>query len=124
MTRQENSGSRDLIFSGWLRKSGKVKSSEDGLSVTDLDFCLHSWKSKPRKLMLIEMKQHGAKIRFPQRQIYVALNKALKIGLKQIGYDFLGIHVITFENRFFNDGKCFLDNKEITEDELGKFLSL
>jgi len=36
---------------------------------------------------------------------------------------FLGFHIVRFENTFFTDGKCYLDNMEISEISLIEFLS-
>jgi len=40
------------------------------------------------------------------------------------GCKFLGFHVIRFERDSFISGKCFLDDKEVTEKELIEFLSM
>ena len=44
MTRQENTGIRDLTFSGWVREN--LPNSATGFMVTDIDFYMYNYKTK------------------------------------------------------------------------------
>ncbi len=50
------------------------------------------------------------------------LDKWIKIGIDK-DWNYLGFHIIKFENTFFNDGKCFFDNKCVSEEELKELFS-
>ena len=50
------------------------------------------------------------------------IHKWIKKGIDK-NWTFLGFHLIQFENTQFDNGKCFLDNKEISEENLIKFLT-
>jgi len=119
MTRKEVTGSRDLTFSQWIREN--LPDSESGFAVSDLDFVLWNWRSN--KLMLLEIKTRGAKPKRFQKMQWARINSWINKGI-QSDWVYLGFHLIVFENTSFEDGKCFLDNKEISEPELIDFLSL
>ena len=120
MTQKENSGYRDLTFSGWMRQ--KLPDSKTGYLVSDLDFCIYQYKKKD--IMMLEIKQYKKELKKWQRELITILHQALLIGLKEVGYKYHGWHLIQFEKQFFNDGWCKLDNRIITEQKLIKFLSL
>jgi len=113
MTRREITGIRELNFSGWIRK--KLPDSITGFIVSDLDFIFENYKTK--KIMLTEIKTRNSKLKLWQRILYENLDRWIKKGIDN-DWQYLGFHTITFENTFFNDGKCFLDSKEISEQEL------
>lgn len=118
MTRQEYSNFRDLTFSGWIRNN--LPDSSLGLLVTDLDFILYNFNTK--RVMLLEIKTRSAKLKKWQYNIFKHLAKWIKEGIDD-GWTFLGFHKITFENTFFNNGKCWFDYQEVTEQELKIILS-
>lgn len=122
MTRKENSGARDLNFSGWIRE--KLPCSSEGFMVTDVDFIL--WNYKTRRLMLIEVKQHKAIMKKWQILLYGVLDELLKNGSEKLWppVNYFGWHCIRFENTDFSDGRCMLNNKLITEKELIEFMSM
>lgn len=72
--------------------------------------------------MLLEIKTRGAKLKNWQNNIFQDLSRWLQKGIDN-GWQFLGFHVVTFENEFFHDGKCFWDGEEINEEELKTKLS-
>jgi hypothetical protein len=119
MTRQEITGVRSLDFSSWVRKN--LPDSATGFSASDLDFVLWNWKTK--KVMLLEIKTRNSTPRIGQKIMWSNLNRWVKNGIDS-DWTYLGFHLVVFERTSFDDGKCFFDNKEITESELIKKLSL
>jgi len=119
MTRKEVTGIRDLTFSSWIRK--KLPDSSTGFSVSDLDFILWNWKTN--KVMMLEIKTRNSIPRAGQKIMWQNINQWIKNGIDD-DWTYLGFNLIQFENTNFNDGKCFLNYKEIKEKELINFLSL
>ena len=119
MTRKEITGIRDLTFSGWVRK--KLPDSSTGFSASDLDFILWNWKTK--KIMFLEIKTRNSKPRTGQKIMWKNINKWIIKGIDN-NWTYLGFNLIQFENTNFEDGKCFLNYKEIKEKQLINFLSL
>lgn len=118
MTRAEVTNTRDLTFSGWIRKN--LPDSSTGFSVSDLDFVLWNWKEK--KIMFLEIKTRGNQPRAGQKIMWENINKWMSKGIDD-EWEYCGFHLIVFEKTFFEDGKCYLNNKEIEEEELIIFLS-
>ena len=118
-TREEKLNSRDLTFSGWIRKN--LPDSNTGFMVTDIDFVLFNYKTK--KIMIVEIKCRMAEVKTWQKKFYRLLLKWLTKGMDK-EWTFSGIHLIQFEKTFFTDGKCYLDRKEISEKDLVLFLSM
>jgi len=118
MTRREISNTRDLTFSGWIRKN--LPDSATGFLVSDLDFILFNYKTK--KIMLLEIKTRGIYPKTWQGKLFNNLDKWIKNGIDK-DWQYLGFYLLRFENTFFMDGKCFLRDKEISEEELITFLS-
>jgi len=118
-TRKETTGKRSLKFSGWVREN--LPDSSTGFVVSDLDFILCNYKAQT--LMLIEVKTRNAAVRLWQRILFENLDKWIKKGIDK-SWIYLGYHVITFENTWFDDGKCFFDGAEVVELELISKLSL
>ena len=118
MTKPELTYKRDLRFSLWVKK--KLPDSSTGYLATDIDFMLYNYKTK--KVMFLEIKTRLLEVENWQKGVYRDLNRWIRKGIDN-DWIYLGFHKITFENTFFDDGKSFLDNKEISEEELIKFLS-
>ena len=106
-------------FNEWVRNN--LPESNTGYAASDLDFILWNWKTN--KIMLLEIKTHNRTIKTYQKIMFNLLNKWIKKGVDD-DWTYLGFHLIVFENTSFEDGKCFLNNKEISEIELINFLSL
>jgi hypothetical protein len=117
-TRKEFTGIRDLTFSQWVRN--RLPDSNTGFSVSDLDFILWNWKTK--KVMMLEIKTRNSYPRKGQKMMWRNINKWIKKGIDD-DWTYLDFNLITFENTNFEDGKCFLNNNEIKEEELIEFLS-
>lgn len=118
MTRKEITGIRSLDFSQWVRE--KLPDSSTGFCASDLDFILWNWKTK--KVMFLEIKTRNSYPKYFQKSMYNNLHKWIKNGI-DADWKYYGFHLIVFENTTFEDGKCYLDNEEISEQELIKFLS-
>lgn len=119
MTRKEVTGIRDLEFSGWIRS--KLPDSATGYSASDLDFILWNWKTK--KIMFLEIKTRNVLPRKGQEIMFDFLNKWIAKGIDS-EWTYLGFHYIKFEKTNFEDGKCFLNNNEISEIDLICFLNM
>jgi len=117
-TRQEVTGVRPLDLSAWIRTS--LPESKTGYLVSDLDFVLYNYRTK--KLMMLELKTRNAPPREWQKLMWQNMHKWIKKGIDD-DWTYLGFNLITFENTFFNDGRCYLNGKEISELELKEFLS-
>lgn len=118
MTRPEYSNTRELKMSHWIREN--LPDSSTGFLVSDLDFIIENYKTK--NLMLLEIKTRNAELKQWQKKLFSNLDKWIKKGIDE-DWNYLGFHLIKFENTFFTDGKCWFDNKIITEDKLKELLS-
>lgn len=83
--------------------------------ITYLDFILSNYMTK--KIMLLKVKTHSADFTFIQKELFASLDIWLMKGMG-FNWKYLGLHLIQFENSFFNDGKCYFDRKKITEEKL------
>lgn len=120
MTRKEVTGIRDLGFSSWIRN--KLPDSSTGYAASDLDFMLWNWKTK--KIILLEIKTRCSIPRKNQHEMFKLINKWMVNGIDN-EWLYLGFHLIQFENdENFDNGKCYLDYKEISEIDLIKYLNL
>jgi hypothetical protein len=72
--------------------------------------------------MMLEVKTRNAPPREWQKLMWQNMHKWIKKGIDD-DWTYLGFNLITFENTFFNDGRCFLNGKEISELDLKEFLS-
>ena len=88
-----------------------------------IDFIIYNYKTK--KLMLIERKCRMRDVNYSQKNIFTIINKALFHYSKVSDeYIYCGFNLISFENDTFENGKVFLNNKEISKEDLIKFLSI
>jgi hypothetical protein len=122
MTRMEITGQRSLVFSQWIRD--RLPDSSTGFMVTDVDFFLYNYKT--RKVMVLEVKTRNCNIKTWQHKFYELLGKWLNAGIMAATpeWEYLGIHLLQFENLSFEDGKIYLDRNEVSEGQLITFLSL
>ena len=115
MSRQEVTGKRSLEFSKWIHD--KLPDSCTGFTVTNLDWVF--WNYKNRILLISEEKMYKGKLPFFQSQIFKEiLAPALKEYCENHDIQFLGFHLIQFENTSPKDGKIWWDGNEISETEL------
>lgn len=101
-------------FSLWLRKQTELD-SHLGYSASDIDFMWFNRQSK--KWMLIEEKRYGWFPSKDQRQMFKIINKACANDKNYRGY-----HLLVFENTNPDDGLIHLNNKDISKEDLLKFL--
>lgn len=102
-------------FGLWLREQSEIDSAL-GYVTTNIDYF---WKNyKTGKFMLIEEKRHMSKPKPYQHKIFEQLHQAFN---KDINY--CGFHLLQFENTSPEDGKIYLDNKEVSKDDLIRFLA-
>ena|SRR5690554_2257954 len=118
MTRKEITGVRDLSFSSWVRQ--KLPDSSTGFMATDVDFFLYNYKTKD--IVILEIKTRNGSVKKWQRIFYKNLNKWIKNGISD-DWTYHGVYLLQFEKTCFEDGKCYLNKNEITEDDLIKKLS-
>jgi hypothetical protein len=69
--------------------------------------------------MLIEEKRYMSKCPFSQKGQFRRLAKKLKFLADE---NYCGFHLIQFEKTSPEDGRIYLDHKEITKDQLISFL--
>jgi hypothetical protein len=110
---KEVTGKRNLNFSKWVRESNP---GVYGFTANDVDFLLRNYRTK--EIMVIEVKCYNGRMLDKQRLFYCDLHKILKSGCEAAGWKYKGVHLLQFENTCPADGKIYLDNKEITEDQL------
>ena len=100
-------------FGLWLRQRTELD-SKDGYIATNIDYMWCNYKNQ--KWMLLEEKRYNATTTFSQSVMLKKLDS------KIVDNDYYGLHMLVFENTNPDDGKMWLDGKEITIDELIKFL--
>lgn len=110
---------RLLRFSDWIREN--LPDSKDGFYVSDIDFVFYNMETK--KVIIVEQKTRGAGVQDWQRDLLSNIKRWILQGIDN-EWIFEGIHLLQFEGYSFDDGKVYFDNKEITEQELIKILSL
>lgn len=114
-------GKRSLAFSKWIKR--ELPDSNTGFYVYNLDFIL--WHKDARKLIIIEEKtRFGELTKGFWMLITNVLAPALRIYAAQNDIDFRGFMFIQFENTCPSDGKIYLNDKEVSEEELKKILSM
>ena len=121
MTKKEITGNRknDLFFSGWIRN--KLPDSYSGFRCYDIDFVI--WNKYNKTLMILELKSNGSSVGSDQKLMLNLFHNQFKKGIEG-GWKYKGLHLIRFEKNNFKDGKVFLNNKEINENEMINFLTI
>jgi hypothetical protein len=117
MTKKELTYKRDLYFNDWVRKN--LPDSSTGFWVTDVDFVFISFKS--RKFMLVETKKNSRYPTNAQSEIISFMDTVLRRGTPP-EWEYLGYHVLVFEKTGWENGKVWLDGKEITEEDFKYFV--
>ena len=119
MTRHEITGKRSLEFSRWIREN--LPNSHTGFLVYNIDYVLFDKRYK--KVMFLEEKTHGARVRFPQSEVIRYIDTWMRRGVGD-GWKYIGYFTVVFENESPSDGRIWLDGEEITEDVLRDILSM
>lgn len=115
MTRKRND-THSTEFGIWLRDQKEIDSSA-GYVASNIDYIWENYKTKD--WMLIEEKRFMTNCPYSQKMQFKKIAEKLKM-LNDKTYH--GFHLLQFENTNPDDGKIFLDGKEITKDLLLKFL--
>ncbi len=101
-------------FGLWLRKQKEID-SKSGFVATNVDFVWRNYKTG--RWMIIEEKRYMCDLTFAQEEIYKTLTKCCKNDP-----NFQGFYLLQFERTSPEDGEIVLNGKQITNDELIKFL--
>lgn len=113
MTRQRYDD-KSTEFGLWLREQ-KELDSKLGFVATNIDYVWRNYRTKD--FMIIEEKRYLGKSTFAQKQIFHLINWICKKHPK-----YKGFHYLKFEKTNPEDGRIFLDNQEISKEELIEFL--
>jgi hypothetical protein len=113
MTRQRND-IHSTEFGLWLRNQPEIDSA-NGYVATNIDYLWASYISN--EWMLIEEKRYNKQPSFAQKKLFEVINNACKPDK-----DYRGFHYLVFENTSPEDGRIFLDGKEINKLDLISFL--
>lgn len=79
-------------FGHWIRQY--LRSSGDGLSVTNLDYVFEDFRA--RKLLLLEEKQSGGHLQHAQKLTFAVIDQCARGMAERLGYDYWGFFVLTF----------------------------
>jgi hypothetical protein len=112
-TRKRND-SHGTEFGLWLREQESIDSSL-GYAATNVDYLWSNYKTGD--WMLIEEKRYGADVSWCQKKLL----KLLHLACKQAAH-YHGVHLLVFEHTSPEDGRIWLDRREITKEELLAFL--
>ena len=111
-------------FNDWTRD--KLPNSYTGYRAYDLDwvFWQRGTSHNIEKIMMVEVKTFCSSVKPDQLKTYLFLDQCIKQYVSNFTETkYYGFHVLVFERTFFDDGKCWLNNKEISENDLITFLS-
>jgi len=112
---QQRRDNHSTEFGLWLRKQEKIDSRKYGFVTTNIDYV---WKNyRTGKYMFIEEKRYMSDVRFYQKNIFNEIDRACKND-----ENYCGFYVLKFEKTNPDDGKIYLNDIEITKEDLFKFL--
>ena len=106
----ERKDNHSTEFGLWLREQPEIDSAK-GFIATNIDFLWRNYNTGD--WMLIEEKRYMSKPKRWQCQLFDLLDWCAKTHPK-----YRGFHIVQFEKTSPDDGKIFLDNKEVTRDQL------
>ncbi len=95
--------------------------ANDGFTFIDIDTILRNYQRKT--FALLEVKTKQAPLSTAQTHIFNELDGALKRGVGD-GWTYLGFYILSFEKTSFEDGKAFLNDTEVSEDEFKLWLKI
>ena len=110
---QQRRDSHSTEFGIWLRQQEGID-SKLGYTATNIDFLWTNYKTG--EWMLIEEKRYKQEPKFPQTKMFELLHNSIKDD------KYRGFYYLVFENTSPDDGRMWLDTKEITKQELIDFL--
>ena len=122
-TRQEQTGRRNLDFSGWVRRT---LTSAKGFTVFDLDFIFRDYERK--LLQIVEVKTHGGEISTLQRialgELAQIMEAGIAAGKPNSGWRWCGMHVLRLEGTAPDCGRALWDGQLVTEKQLIDLLEM
>lgn len=98
-----------------------VKRANDGFTFCDMDAIIRNHKKQ--SLTIIEIKTRGANLTYSQKVQFNEMDEFLKRGVC-CGWEYIGFFKVVFENTSFEDGKCFVNDNELSKDEFLTFLDV
>ncbi len=101
-------------FSLWLREQ-KDLDSDLGFVATNIDYMWENYDSN--EWLFLEEKRYNGNLNFSQRKQMETLHNSIESD------NYLGFHLIIFQNTTPEDGEIYLDYNEIDENDLIEFLS-
>lgn len=116
MTKQWNGYDQPTQFSAWLRAKGTEGyiASKSGFVATNVDYMWENYKTG--QWCLIEEKRFNAPVGYAQLKSFERLHKSIS------DHNYTGFYILRFENTSPEDGRVWLNDTEITEQELIEFL--
>ena len=122
-TRQEQTGRRNLDFSGWVRRT---LTGAKGFTVFDLDFIFRDYERK--LLQVVEVKTHGGEISTLQRialgELSQILEAGISVGRPSSGWRWCGMHVLRLEGTSPENGRILWDGAQVSEAQLVQLLEM
>jgi hypothetical protein len=101
-------------FGLWLREQPEIDSGQ-GFVATNLDYVWRNYKNNA--WMIIEEKRYCSEPKRWQRDLFSLIDRCCKIDR-----NYRGFHLLQFEYTSPDDGRIWLDRKEITKAMLLSFL--
>ncbi len=124
MTQASKDG-KQTEFSLWLRnrlpdnvtsiRDNDPIDSKNGFITTDIDFIWMNYKTN--EWMILEEKTHNREVPFAQRNILTMLHNIAKNDPK-----YKGLYSIRFENTNPEDGRIYVNSKEVSKEDFIKLL--
>lgn len=105
---------RIRYFKDWCKTN--LPGSDKGLFIYDVDLVIYS--KNTGRILVFETKTNMAVPSIGQRLFLRNLNNWISNGTQSPVWNYQGVHLVQFERYSFTDGRCYLDNKEISEEEL------
>jgi hypothetical protein len=125
VTTQSREG-KETEFSLWLRnklpdnvtfaREDDALSSKLGFITTDIDYIWMNFKTN--EWIIIEEKRRRKEVPFAQKNILVMIHNLARKHDKK----YRGLYLIQFERTNPEDGKIWINNKEVTKENLIKLL--
>lgn len=129
--RNDNGGT---AFTNWIRQQEGLESHrKSGYVAIDVDLVWYNYLKA--MLMLLELKEHMGKAQRSQETIEFALHQMLSFASKNPNctldslhqhipprITYCGYHLVQFENTSPEDGRIYVDGKEVSKEQFMKFL--
>lgn len=116
--RRANDHSQFTPFGLWIQEY--IRCSNDGMSVTNLDYVLEDFRQ--RKVLLLEEKQNNSDLKQAQSMTFKELDRFIAWAAEQHGYDYWGFYELKIPGTFIGPG-IQLNGVKITVEQLQKHLN-